>query len=129
MSKRNIFVFGSNLKGIHGAGQALTARQIHGAELGVGEGLTGDAYALPTKITPYESRSLEDIKISVDKFIEFAKSKSDWEFFIPRIGCGRAGFTDKDIGPLFSNVSENCIMPESWSQYIPSTHRKFHDHP
>lgn len=44
-----IFVFGSNLKGIHGAGAARTAKNSFGAKDGVGEGLTGDAYALPTK--------------------------------------------------------------------------------
>ena len=43
-----IFVFGSNLKGIHGAGAALFARTHCGAVLGQGEGLQGQSYALPT---------------------------------------------------------------------------------
>ena len=44
-----IFVFGSNPKGIHGAGAAKVAMEQFGAKYGVGEGLTGNSYALPTK--------------------------------------------------------------------------------
>lgn len=44
-----IFVFGSNPKGIHGAGAAATAKTRFGAIQGQGEGLQGNAYALPTK--------------------------------------------------------------------------------
>lgn len=44
-----VFVFGSNPEGIHGAGAAKTAATQFGAQRGVGEGITGNAYALPTK--------------------------------------------------------------------------------
>jgi len=44
-----VFVFGSNPKGIHGAGTAATAKSKFGAIQGQGEGLQGSAYALPTK--------------------------------------------------------------------------------
>jgi hypothetical protein len=44
-----IFVFGSNPKGTHGAGAAATAKAKFGAIEGQGEGLQGNAYALPTK--------------------------------------------------------------------------------
>ena len=44
-----IFVFGSNLAGRHGKGAALFARQERGAIYGVGQGRTGNAYAIPTK--------------------------------------------------------------------------------
>ena len=51
-----IFVFGSNPEGRHGAGAAKVAREKFGAIYGQGEGLQGNAYALPTKriksITP-----------------------------------------------------------------------------
>lgn len=69
----NIFVFGSNLAG--GAGAALTARLHHKAKLGVGRGLTGRAYALPTKDERLQVRSLEEIKEDVDLFIKFAKEQ------------------------------------------------------
>lgn len=44
-----IFVFGSNPEGRHGAGAAKVARTQFGAIYGQGEGLQGNAYALPTK--------------------------------------------------------------------------------
>ena len=44
-----IFVFGSNPEGIHGAGAAKTAVDKFGAKYSQGEGLQGNAYALPTK--------------------------------------------------------------------------------
>lgn len=44
-----VFVFGSNPKGIHGAGAAAVAKSQFGAIQGQGEGLQGHAYAIPTK--------------------------------------------------------------------------------
>ena len=44
-----VFVFGSNPEGRHGAGAAKTARLRFGAVYGIGEGLQGHAYAIPTK--------------------------------------------------------------------------------
>lgn len=44
-----IFVFGSNPEGRHGAGAAKIAVDKFGAKYGQGEGLQGNAYALPTK--------------------------------------------------------------------------------
>lgn len=43
-----IFVFGSNLAGIHGAGAAAFAERTLGAQRDVGHGRTGQCYALPT---------------------------------------------------------------------------------
>lgn len=44
-----IMVFGSNPQGRHGKGAALAARFHYGAMYGVGRGLVGNSYALPTK--------------------------------------------------------------------------------
>lgn len=41
---REIFVFGSNLAGVHGAGSARAALEKHGAIYGRGVGLQGDSY-------------------------------------------------------------------------------------
>lgn len=43
-----IFVFGSNLDGNHAGGAAAYAARHCGAELGIGQGLVGGSYALPT---------------------------------------------------------------------------------
>lgn len=48
MSGNNIFVFGSNPEGRHGAGAAKAAMKF-GAKYGIGRGHKGNTYALPTK--------------------------------------------------------------------------------
>jgi hypothetical protein len=56
-----IFVFGSNLSGIHGGGAARYAFDNLDAEWGVGEGITGRSYAIPTKEKNVrDPRSVED---------------------------------------------------------------------
>ena len=60
-----IFVFGSNPEGRHGAGAARVARAQFGAVYGQGEGLQGNAYALPTKdLRVTENRGLRSISES-----------------------------------------------------------------
>lgn len=90
-----IFVFGSNLAGMHGAGAAYVAFQKFGAVMGCGVGLRGQSYAIPTM-----QGGVETIKPYVDEFISFAKSRPDLFFYVTRIGCGIAGFRDKDIAPF-----------------------------
>jgi len=109
-----IFVFGSNRAGIHGAGAALTARKHYGALQTVGEGLQGSSYALPTKDEHIETLPLEVIGEHVRRFLVFATSRRDLIFFVTRIGCGLAGYTDADIGPLFRGAPSNCELPEGW---------------
>jgi len=109
-----IFVFGSNVAGRHGKGAALDAKELWEAEYGVGEGRTGRAYAIPTKDASLKVRSLQDIKVSVEKFKKYAKAHPDLTFFVTRIGCGLAGYKDKDIGPMFVGSPSNCELPEGW---------------
>lgn len=109
-----IFVFGSNRAGRHGKGAALTAKIDFGAEYGVGEGRTGDAYAIPTKGYYLERLSLRDIKYHVDNFIDYAYKHPELEFYVTRIGCGLAGYTDKDISPMFEGAPKNCKLPKKW---------------
>jgi hypothetical protein len=114
MSK--IFVFGSNRLGIHGAGSALYARMNHGAINGQGEGLQGNSYAIPTKATPYRRLNLEQIRDHVNRFVEFAVANPQMEFYVTRIGCGMAGYTDKEIAPYFASASSNVELPSEWQQ-------------
>lgn len=105
-----VFVFGSNLKGIHGAGAAKFARDHYGAILGRGTGRQGGSYAIPTKQTPYTTLPLSTIKKFVDEFIKYASERSDHTFLLTRIGCGRAAYTDKDIAPMFEGAPDNVIL-------------------
>jgi hypothetical protein len=113
-----IFVFGSNLAGIHGAGSARHALMHLGAEWGFGMGTTGKCYAIPTKGYNIEAIPLSDIKEYIDMFIQYANDTPTKLYFVTRLGCGLAGFKDSDIGPLFKNAPVNCNLPEEWIEYV-----------
>ena len=107
-----VFVFGSNLAGMHGAGAAWLAFQKFGAVMGCGVGLRGQSYAIPTM-----QGGVETIKPYVDEFITFAKSRPDLFFYVTRIGCGIAGFRDREIAPLFKEAAgvDNICLPKSFA--------------
>lgn len=113
-----IFVFGSNLAGRHGAGAAAFARYWYGAEYGIGVGLTGRAYALPTKDANMNVLSLEIIALQVFVFLRYARAHQEKEFFVTRIGCGYAGYSNEDIAPMFRGAPDNCTFEESWKEFI-----------
>ena len=106
-----VFVFGSNLAGMHGGGAAYVAFRQFGAVMGCGVGLRGQSYAIPTM-----QGGVETIKPYVDDFIAFAKVHPELFFFVTRIGCGIAGFRDKEIAPLFAEAIglENVCLPETF---------------
>lgn len=113
-----IFVFGSNMRGVHGAGAALTAKQRYSAQQGVGEGLTGRAYALPTKDINIQTLSLPFIRMHVGAFKTFAMLNKDKKFFVTRVGCGLAGYSDKDIAGFFVGSPTNCRFDIQWKPYL-----------
>lgn len=109
-----IFVFGSNLAGRHGAGAALFARQHHGAIYGKGVGPQGNSYAIPTKDADLRTLNITLIRAFVIDFITYAKEHPELTFNITRVGCGLAGYTDKDMAPLFKDAPANCQLPDGW---------------
>ena len=127
MNKNEIFVFGSNLAGIHGAGAALYAKLHHGApyiknvtaEWGVkgknGVGLQGSAYAIPTKDEWIKTLPIERIEPFVKEFIEFAKANNEMNFNVVRVGCGLAGYKEIQIAPLFEGSPSNVKF--NWENY------------
>lgn len=115
LKENEIFVFGSNLAGMHGGGAARAAYKKFGAIWGQGVGLQGQSYGIPTmhggvnRIQPY-----------VDEFIIFAEEHPEMHFLVTRIGCGIAGFTDEEIAPLFRRAMEleNVSLPESFWKFL-----------
>ena len=107
-----VFVFGSNLAGMHGGGAARAAFEKFGAVWGCGVGLQGQSYAIPTM-----QGGVETIRPYVDDFIDFAKARPDLFFYVTRIGCGIAGFADAEIAPLFAaaRAVPNICLPESFA--------------
>jgi len=114
MTQTSIFVFGSNRAGRHGKGAALSAKLYHGALYGQGIGRQGNSYAIPTKDEHLKTLSLHSIEIEVSNFLEYAKNHPELDFFITRIGCGLAGYTDTVIAPMFKNAPSNCQLPPTW---------------
>ncbi len=110
-----VFVFGSNLAGYHGGGAARVAYERFGAEWGVGVGMTGHCYAIPTM-----QGGVETIRPYVDEFIAYAREHPEYTFLVTRIGCGIAGFTDEQIAPLFAPAVDvsNVILPESFYELL-----------
>lgn len=111
LAYNEVFVFGSNLAGRHGGGAARIAMDKFGAIWGQGTGLQGQSYAIPTM-----QGGVETIKPYVDDFINFAREHGELLFYVTRIGCGIAGFNDKEIAPLFEGAInlKNVYLPKSF---------------
>jgi hypothetical protein len=114
----DVFVFGSNLMGIHGAGAAKAAKTLYGAISGIGSGIQGRSYAIPTKTSPYTNRCLDEIQISVSEFIRYAKEHPSDTFFVTRVGCGLAGYADAVMATMFIGSPYNCKFSEVWKPWL-----------
>lgn len=110
MEEHEIFVFGSNAGGFHSGGAAAQAMHHYGAVWGQGEGLQGHSYAIPTM------DGLEVMGQAVKRFISFAAAHPELHFLVTRIGCGIAGYSDRQIAPLFAECIhlENVALPSSF---------------
>lgn len=115
LKPNEIFVFGSNLHGIHAGGAARMAHLHFGAEMGNGIGLQGQSYAIPTM-----QGGVDTIKPYVDDFIAFAASHPELNFLVTPIGCGIAGFEPSDIAPLFKAAIpvDNISLPSDFWDYL-----------
>jgi len=110
------FVFGSNLKGVHGAGAAKQARMDFGAQLGKGIGYTGRCFAIPTKDKKLKPLELYTIASYIEDFVEETKQLKN-HFYVTPVGCGLAGFKNEQIAPLFKGCV-NCYFPDTWKPWL-----------
>jgi hypothetical protein len=115
LQPNEVFVFGSNLEGLHAGGAARVALDKFGAIWGQGVGIQGRSFAIPTM-----QGGVETIKEYVDYFINLASMHPDKTFYVTRIGCGIAGFTDEQVAPLFKKVLNypNVYLPASFIKII-----------
>jgi len=118
LRNNQVFVFGSNLAGRHGRGAAKIAKDCFGAVYGIGKGITGDCYALPTKDFKVLTLSLSSIEMHIDEFIRFAEHHEDFEFLVTEVGTGLAGYSPEVIAPLFKDAPSNCVFSENWKQWL-----------
>ncbi len=105
-----IFVFGSNFQGAHMGGAARVAKEKYGAVWGIGEGLQGKSYAIPTM------EGLENLAPAVQRFTSFARQHRELKFFVTAIGCGIAGYQPEEIAPMFLDAAylPNVYLPLSF---------------
>ena len=108
LNDNEIFVFGSNIQGMHGGGAAWYAHKNFGAEWGIGEGFTGRTYALPTM------EGTASMKKAIAHFIDCAKQHPELTFLVTAVGCGIAGYTPKEVAPMFREALsvENIYLPK-----------------
>ena len=119
-----VFVFGSNLAGRHGAGAAKIAIVRYGAIYGIGTGIQGQSYGLPTKDEEFNVRSLEEIQVSVEEFLQYASDTPGKVFFVSGIGCGYAGYCATQIAPFFKDAGENVSLPDIFHNVIQETNQR-----
>ena len=120
-----VWVFGSNLAGIHGAGSARIAHVTYGRPYGVNHANgfyqtwnLQETYAIPTKDADIQTLLLHEVIAYIEEFKTFVENNPNKMFFVTRIGCGLAGYTDEVIAPFFEDFPTNCSFAEAWKDYL-----------
>lgn len=113
-----VFVFGANCAGIHGAGAAKLALKW-GAKMGY-YGLNGQTYGIPTKDENFKVLPLEEIGFYIDDFLLCAKENPDKIFLVTKIGTGLSRYSINDIAQLFGGkyIPNNVVLPKEFSEYL-----------
>lgn len=113
-----IFVFGSNPEGRHGAGSAAVAVKFFGAQYGNGEGIQGNAYALPTTELRTEMQAPgyrqsipeKQIEKSISRLYDFAEKHPNYNFKVAyRSGANErtlCGYSGAELMDMFKNVAQ-----------------------
>lgn len=112
-----VFVFGSNRGGRHGAGAAKLALKW-GARYGQAYGRQGQTYAIATLDERLRKVPLIDIQAEVYHLIEYAKANPHETFLVTEIGCGLAGYKVEEIAPMFHEpLPPNVLLPKRFVEY------------
>jgi hypothetical protein len=114
LEPNEVFVFGSNEAGRHGQGAARDALKF-GAQYGIGYGISGQTFAIPTKDAELRVLPLFRIRQYVKAFLTYADF-SESTFLVTPIGCGLAGYQPRDIAPFFRGAPANVIIPQSFAE-------------
>ncbi len=135
-----VFVFGSNANGNHYGGAANLAYQRFGAVWGVGEGLRGNSYALPTLNRFMERVSVGALKQAFYHLFQEIDFNPEMCFLLTKVGCGIAGYTVEEVARVFwgavssfyhgrwttyvGSLPEGLVIPEEFYDYMPQPYRK-----
>ena len=141
LAPNQVFVFGSNPEGRHGAGAAQLAKNKFGAKYGQGRGTQGQSYGLVTKnLTPgfvepstgikYEeagekSVSPEQIIENIDELYQTAMANPDKEFLVSDYTTAPGkknlnGYTGQEMADMFSAypIPSNVVFNKEFSALL-----------
>lgn len=148
LEQYDIFVFGSNLKGFHGAGSAGYASfgvfgnkwrdfdyaskpngwrgrwNVKGIGEGLQQGTEGWSYALPTVVKAglKRSRNVKEIINSISKLYQCALNNSNWRFLVAySVKPSLNGYTPIEMAHMFliaGKIPNNIYFNEDFSKLI-----------
>ena len=125
LEDNQIFVFGSNPQGFHGAGTALLALQKFGAKYGQGYGFQGQSYAIATKDLrkdTHPSISKEQIIHQIRVLYGIAYIMPEYEFVIAYTGNGKNlnGYTPEEMAEMFAYIQppENIVFEDEFRKLV-----------
>jgi hypothetical protein len=117
-----VFVFGSNLLGLHGLGAAHYAYKKLGYPWGKSKGYhlssKGACYGIPTKDELLYTLDYQEIDMYVMEFKDYCEDHPTMRFFVTRVGCGYAKIPDEKMAELFKGSPDNCIFPVEWRRFL-----------
>ena len=112
LPSNHVFVFSSNLLGMHTSGNAAHALKYFSAVHGEAEGPQGQAYAIPTKDEEFNSLPLYLIAKAVERFLSYAYAHPSTIFYVSSMGTNSSHHTLAEFDALFSTKTENVRL--SW---------------
>lgn len=129
LKDNQVFVFGSNTQGRHGAGAAKIAKDKFGAIYRQAEGIQGNSFAIITKdLTKddrqHPSRTQDQIKEQIQKLYDYANAHPEKEFLVAYSAKGRNlnYYTNEQMAEMFatasSSVPSNIVFEEGFSKLV-----------
>lgn len=125
LNSNQIFVFGSNTEGRHGAGAAKFARENAGAIYGRASGLQGNSYAIITKDLRkriHPSISKEQIIEQIKTLYAVALENPNLEYLIAYSGSGKNlnAYTPFEMAEMFNQppIPANIIFEETFNNLL-----------
>lgn len=123
LKSKQIFVFGSNTQGRHGAGASLFAVRNCGAEYGNFRGTQGHSYAIITKDlnkSLHPSIPKHIIIEQIEQLYHHAKDYAEYEFLIAYSGKGKNlnGYSNLEMAKMFTSagkIPENIVFEETFA--------------
>ncbi len=116
LGEKDIFVFGSNIHGIHSGGAAKFALDHFGAIMKQAEGIQGQSYAIPT-----DGNTFNELKEAVGRLTDYVVMHPQNNFMLTAVGCGTAGYSVEQIAPLFRQAYTfgNVYVPAGFLPFMP----------